>query len=364
MQTESVREPHLSDIQRLVSLRHCAETSDLMQVLADLAKDTSLNVPRGSRVVIKPNLNDLVGPNSGLTTDVQVVRALVQYLTENWTLNEVLIVESDSWNRLADEAFAHLGYREIEKTYHNTKLVNLTKAPCVTVELPVCSYYRLMRIPRLFMETNFFISVAKLRTHITGISGILKNQFGCVPRRFKGKYHPYLSNIITNMNLLLRPNWCLMDGIVGYDVKPRKVGIVLASNDPVALDSTVARIMGFDPHKLAHIDDSCRNGVGNIDGLRVLLDGEDLSDVNSIISPRFIVPSQFAITISEFGRRFTRAIDRLRAFSSTLERIATFSAGAAAYPKLELMKMLLERRRLNAAYRRLGEMQSRLDSLG
>jgi uncharacterized protein (DUF362 family) len=301
--------------------------------------------------VIKPNLNDLSGPNSGLTTDVQVVRALIQYLNPEWHPKEILIVESDSWNRLTEEAFDRLGYREIEASFQNVKLVNLSKAPSIRVDLPFPSYESNLRIPKLFMESDFFISVAKLRTHHTIISGVLKNQFGCIPRRFKGKYHAYLNDIISNLNLLLRPDWSLVDGLIAREQNgPRKIGLLLASCDPVALDSVSARIVGFNPERIPHIRMGARRSVGQMTNIPVLLDGIPLADLESIITPKFVGPSLPARFFNSARFALIRTLDRGRRLDLTLQEFAGLSAGLSAYSKVEVLRMLLDWKRISGAY--------------
>ena len=336
-----------------VSVRRCPNGEQLLHVMSQLAEDTELRVPDGARIVVKPNLNDLKGPDSGLTTDIRVVDALVRYLISHTNPDKIMIVESDAWCRLADEAFDMLGYRELESISPKVKLVNLTKMPTLDVQLPFPSYIKSIRLPRLFMETDFFISVAKLRTHHTVISCILKNQFGCVPRRFKGRYHPYLNNILTNLNLLLRPDWCVVDGIVGADVRPREVGLMLASSDPVAIDSVCARIMGFNPERIPHIKAAAKQSVGFMHDIRVLFDGDACADVGSVITPPFIGPNRVALAFGGLYGDAVRTADRLRSAASSLQTIATLSAGLTAYPKVEVLRKLLKWRTILYAYQEL-----------
>jgi uncharacterized protein (DUF362 family) len=321
--------------------------------MSQLAEDTDLRLPDGAKVVVKPNLNDLKGPESGLTTDTRVVDALVRYLISHANPHKILIVESDSWCRLADEAFDMLGYRELESISPKVKLVNLTKMSTLDVQLPFPSDIKSIRLPRLFMETDFFISVAKLRTHHTVISCILKNQFGCVPRRFKGRYHPYLNNILTNLNLLLRPDWCVVDGIVGADVRPRKVGLMLASSDPVAIDSVCARIMGFNPEKIPHIKAAAKQSVGLMQDIRVLFDGDARADIRSVITPPFIGPNRVSLAFGGLYSGTVRATNRLRSAASGLQTIAALSAGLTAHPKAEVLRKLLNWRTILHAYQEL-----------
>jgi len=336
-----------------VAFRKCPEEESLVTVIAHLAQETGLNLPDGSRIVIKPNLNDLRGPYSGFTTDVRVVRALVEYLTSRCNPKEILIVESNSWNRLAEEAFDRLGYREIESSNEKVKLVNLTKIPSVTVQSPFPTQYNRLRIPRLFMEADFFITVAKLRTHHTIISGALKNQFGCVPGRYKGRYHPYLNDVLSTLNLLIKPDWCLIDGLIGRDVGPREVGLLIASRDPVAVDSVSARVMGFNPGKIPHIATAARRGIGQMDGITVLYNGDKCTDLSSIISPKFVGQIGLSISITSLVWILLRKGDSMKNLAYRLQQYASLLAGAGAYSKTELLRRVLDFKKLQTTLKGL-----------
>jgi len=344
----------ISNSLKTVAVRRCSDGEEIPSVLSKLVEETGLRVPDGAKIVVKPNLNDLKGPSSGLTTDVRVVDALVRYLNSRSRPEKILIVESDAWCRLADEAFDVLGYRDLESVGGNVELVNLTKSPTVDVRLPFPSYFKTMRLPRLFMETDFFISVAKLRTHHTIISCILKNQFGCVPRRFKGRYHPYLNEILANLNVLFRPDWCLVDGLIGADMRPREVGLMLASSDPVATDSVCARLMGFSPERIPHIKAAAEKEIGDTEGFRVLFDGDPDVNIGAVIAPPFIGPNRVTLALSELVGATARTADRLRNFASSLQILAALSTGLTASSKGEVLRrILLKWRNIPDAYRGL-----------
>jgi hypothetical protein len=60
---------------------------------------------------------------------------------------KILVVKSESWNRLAEETFDELGYNEIMKAYQNVKLVNLTRETSVIAEPLFRTCHTCLRIP-------------------------------------------------------------------------------------------------------------------------------------------------------------------------------------------------------------------------
>jgi hypothetical protein len=150
----------------------------------------------------------------------------------------------------------------------------------------------------------------------------------------------------------------VVDGIVGADVRPREVGLILASSDPVAIDSVCARIMGFNPESIPHIKAAAKQSVGFMQNLRVLFDGDANADIGSIIAP-FTGPNRVSLVFGGLSGRTARAADHLRNVASSLQNIAGLSAGLSNYPKAEVLRRLLKRRTIEYAYRtfRSGGMQ-------
>ena len=71
-----------------------------------------------------------------------------------------------------------------------------------------------------------------------------------------------------------------MDGILGMEgngpasLELRKIGVVLASDNAVALDAVMARMMGLDPSRLRFLQQAQTQGLGTFDPNAISLDGE------------------------------------------------------------------------------------------
>jgi len=64
-----------------------------------------IDVSRGDKIVIKPNLGTCKPPNSGTTTDVRVVEAILNSIYKVGHNFKVYIVESDNAVRNTNESF-------------------------------------------------------------------------------------------------------------------------------------------------------------------------------------------------------------------------------------------------------------------
>jgi uncharacterized protein (DUF362 family) len=219
-------------------------------------------VPIAGSVVIKPNLNtaDPVKIESANTSPA-LVEALCRVLQAR--TRDITLVEAHAYRNSAEEAFRMCGIYDIAERI-GVKVVNLSNEPCRDVGLP-----QLGPLPNILLDADVFITMPVIKTHaLTYFTGSLKNQWGCIPRYDRIALHWGLDDSLVDLHRVLRPKLCIMDGIVGVEGRgptngrPRKLGIVLASTDGVALDATTMRLVGLDPTKCRHIMLAHEAGLG------------------------------------------------------------------------------------------------------
>jgi uncharacterized protein (DUF362 family) len=243
----------------------------------------NIKLDSGSSVVIKPNLCAIKSPETGTTTDVKVIEAIVNYLKCKFGVNDISIVESDGTQVLADLAFKLLGYEKLSS--QEVRLVNLSKAPFSIREFPRNSFLKRVKVPKIMEEADFFISVPKIKTHADCLlSCALKNQYGCNPYWRKSIYHRHLHESIVDLNLVFRPDFIVVDGIIAMegckgptDGIPVKMNTLLFGRDPVAIDHLVARIMGINPGRVDYIRAAEKSGIGTT---RYRVEGAALQDIS------------------------------------------------------------------------------------
>lgn len=230
---------------------------------------------RVNKVVIKPNLCYYWDSSTGETTDQKLVGALIDVIRKN--LNEsvdISIVESDASAMRCKYAFKMLGYEKMAED-KKVKLVNLTNDNAESANVDVRDMSFRLSLPRSIAEADLFINVPKMKYMAgTKFSGSLKNIYGCNPYPKKSRYHRWLDEMIVSLNKVMKPDLCLMDGLVVRGIRPQKLGLLMASTDPVALDSSAARIAGINPHSIRHISLASSEGIGSLKYVNV---GEHLS---------------------------------------------------------------------------------------
>lgn len=257
--------------------------NSIFQLLDDMLKNGSILIPSNARILIKPNICLVKSFESGTTVDPFVVKCLVDWLIANFDVKHVYIGEADATALDIDLAFKVLGWEEVFQGYKNVELLNLSKDELVNVVLDNGLYFKNLDMSKSFMDADFLISVAKLKTHtMTTITGILKNQYGANPVKIKSKYHSKLDRVICDMNRVRLPDLCLVDGIIAMEGQgpvsgiPKPVGLLIAGDNAVATDHACARVMGFNPKKISHLKLAADQGLGTIN-YRVI--GTSINDI-------------------------------------------------------------------------------------
>jgi len=237
------------------------------------------------QVLIKVNFITIETWETGATTDPIVAEAIIKKL-KNLPV-QVLVVESDATMTNADQAFEATGMKEMCQR-NGVQCLNLRHVKDrVKIDIPNCETLGSITVPRIVKESAI-ISAAKLKTHMaTKVTLGMKNMFGLLPDKFKGKYHAKgISKVIVDVNTVLKPALTVIDGFVGMEGRgpsggtPVKMDLIIAGNDVVATDATAARIMGFDPVEIAHIRKAYEKGLGNIGEIEIL--GSKLDDVSRV----------------------------------------------------------------------------------
>lgn len=223
-----------------------------------------------SPVLIKPNICTISDDTGHSVTDVGVIESLINLLLQEDKDLSIKIIESDSQSKTAEEAFVKFGYNELEdkmqENGHDVSLVNLSKPPLVKVAINA-SYFKELEINNLLCVPHYFISVAVAKTHyLTFLTGVLKNQFGLLPRKDQGFYHSHIDDVIVDLNRFIKPNLCIVDGRVGIEgwngPKTRDIGTFILGYNPVSVDAVLAQVMGFIPEQVRHLIESSKHSLG------------------------------------------------------------------------------------------------------
>jgi uncharacterized protein (DUF362 family) len=245
-------------------VRECMELLDWRSLIAP-----------GSTVVVKPNLCTAVPEKWAMSnTDPRIAHALCELLLTRAA--KVYVVESDGLRQTAWEAFEVSGYRPLEAL--GVTLVNLSEAEQVEVDVPPAGR---VKLPRLMLNGDVFITLPVLKTHaLTYFTGSIKNQWGCVPQYDRILLHQYLNPMLAELHAIFKPQLSIMDAIIAMEGrgpangKPRRMDLLLASRDSVALDATGMRLAGLDPLRCQHLMLTAEKGLGQWRQEAISVDGD------------------------------------------------------------------------------------------
>lgn len=220
--------------------------------------------PNMQNIVIKPNMCYYWDYSTGHTTDPKFVASLIDVLRERISPKvNISIVEADASAMKCKYVFKMLGYEDLARKC-KVSLVNLSQEKSEKVTTRVGKHSFDLAVPQIIKNADLKINVPKIKYTMRKIkiSCALKNIFGCNPYPKKSVYHPRLEEVIVAVNKVMKFDLCIFDGNIVTGDQTRKLGLVMASKDPVALDSVAAHIAGVNPKSIKYLQLASREGIG------------------------------------------------------------------------------------------------------
>ena len=239
---------------------------------------------RGKRVAVKVNALKAGDPDSqAFVTHHKVLEAVVQKL-ESLGPAEIMVGDSvgtESYGN-SEHVFRATRLREAAGTYYR----NFSKKlEVVQLQAP---FERAVAVLKEVLDADVYVSIPKLKTHgLTMLSGSVKNNFGLLAGAQKSWYHYYsvkpeiFARIIIEMFRLRPPDLVIMDGILameGYgpaSPETRWVNKVIASDDAVALDTVLAKMVGFGIEEVPYLRLARELRLGQTDSKTIEVLGDD-----------------------------------------------------------------------------------------
>jgi uncharacterized protein (DUF362 family) len=270
-------------IVRVEDIDNDAQVRAKMYELLDLLQD-SIRIPANAQVLIKINLCLLLDHETGATVDPRLARFLAEWLLDRRSIKEIVIAESDATALSADRAFYGLGWDRVLAEVPKTRYLNLSGDDRVKVKLDGL-FFKELEMPRTFMEADYVISFAKLKTHsMQVITCAMKNQFGVLPEKLKVVYHPHLTEVICDLVQVRPPDLCLVDGLIAHEGPgpvsgiPRLMRLIVGGTDAVATDQVCARLMGKDPDSVPHLRLAAEHNIGRTSNVTLGCRIEDVAE--------------------------------------------------------------------------------------
>jgi uncharacterized protein (DUF362 family) len=256
--------------------------------------DAFARLPRGARVVIKPNIVVWINgpfPKWGVITTSTIVEETVVLLKE-YGISDIAIVEGSLQMAFEDthigqKAFDGLGYQTLKQKY-GVKLLDVWERPFEKVDI---GDGMTLKLNSDLLASDFLVNLPVLKTHAqVKVSLGIKNLKGFLNVSSRKKCHSAdlkknLDDMISRLPGLIPPSATIIDGIYSlergpsFDGKPRKTNLVIASSHPVAADLVGARVLGHDTGDIPYLAKAASDaGLSrDLSGINVM--GESIDDV-------------------------------------------------------------------------------------
>jgi uncharacterized protein (DUF362 family) len=252
----------------LVSFVKIKKESAVKKYIENSLNLINYKIPHKIRnVVIKPNLCYYWDYSTGLTTDPHFVSALIEVLRSHLSSNvNFSIVESDASAMRCNKVFKILGYERLFQK-NDVSLVNLSKDQTNRVKVKSGKLTLFFDVPQTIQSADLKINVPKIKytTPPIQLTCALKNIYGCNPYPRKFVYHRIFAPVIVGLNKVMKFDLVIVDGnIVGnIGLETRKMGLIMASRDPVAVDAAAAEILGLKVNSIRYLMLAAKEGIGN-----------------------------------------------------------------------------------------------------
>jgi uncharacterized protein (DUF362 family) len=227
----------------------------------------NLDVRRKS-VLLKPNLVDYM-PGNHINTHPLLVATAAECFRRLGAAS-VAVADGPGHQRDTQLVVAETGFEQ-QLEEQNIPFTDLNRDELIKTRLRATySGLNHLWLPCAILEADFVVSMPKVKAHHwAGVTLSMKNMFGVVP----GAKYGWPKNLlhwrgiqqsIVDICATVPIHFVIADGIMAMEGNgplngtPRRLDRVVMADDPVAADATCARLMGFDPDKIAHVRETAK----------------------------------------------------------------------------------------------------------
>lgn len=208
----------------------------------------------GMRIGLKANLVSALEPERAATTHPALIDALAAMLLDRGATPVV----GDSPGGLYNAAHLNRVYAAsgMDRTQARLNRDFSTRE----IQLPEGRVCKRATVTGWLLDCDGIINLAKLKSHgMMGLSAAAKNLFGSVPGTMKPEYHfrfpdpADFAGMLVDLDEFWRPWLHIVDAVIAMEGNgptagtPKRVGCLLAGENPHRIDLLCARLIGLDP---------------------------------------------------------------------------------------------------------------------
>ena len=236
-----------------------SEIEEKLTSLVNLMGGMGKFAQNGEKIVLKANLLREARPEQAVCTHPSVVAAVGR-----------LAREAGAYPVIADSPGGGYRYSDkiLDKIYRTSGMLDAAQQAGIEVNLNTTSrpvsyadgvLTKHFDIITPVVEADGLFNLCKMKTHLfTIMTGAVKNLFGVIPGLIKTGYHAKLhdtmkfSGMLLDLAQYISPRLTVMDAVLAMEGDgpgsgtPRQVGLLIGSQDPLAVDVVAGEIMGID----------------------------------------------------------------------------------------------------------------------
>jgi uncharacterized protein (DUF362 family)/Pyruvate/2-oxoacid:ferredoxin oxidoreductase delta subunit len=214
-------------------------------------------IEKGSSVLIKPNLLAPVPPEMAVVTHPLIVKAAAEYVIDKGVKPQISDSPAvGSFEKILKESGIAEALEGLDVEYKEFK---------ESVRIDVGKPFEKIEIAADVINADLVINLPKIKTHQQMMLTLgVKNLFGCIVGMKKPEWHmragverEKFATLLVKIYRAVAPAVNIYDGILGMEGQgpgksgdPRKIGVIIGSDDALAADSVICRMLGIGPDTL------------------------------------------------------------------------------------------------------------------
>ena len=248
----------------------------------------------GETVIITPNMVNLNPPEKAVTSGPDTLKELITFIKEKGAGRVIIATGSASCD--TKKVMEELNFNNIFKELQ-VEFVDLNFGPYIDLEIGG-NLIKSTKVNDILSKADLIISMTQLKTHEEAVvSGAIKNiALSYPPAEIHGHpkknlgIHDDLHDFIHKMSMNIPIDLSIvslipaMIGTGPSNGKAVRSDIVMASFDPVAIDTIGARLLGFKPQAVSYLFRSMKAGLGIGDIKNIEIKGDTLVNLEKNFS--------------------------------------------------------------------------------
>ncbi|MDQ1284914.1 MAG: hypothetical protein QG663_317 [Thermodesulfobacteriota bacterium] len=241
-------------------------------------------INRSDKVLLKPNLLRSSNPGQAIVTHPTFVEAIAELLVDHGA--QLSLGDSPPLGNLA---------RVLSKSGYDNFMKRLNVKPCPftrkrSLDCLNSRLFRRLELAEEVFEFDKVVNLPKIKTHCQmGLTLAVKNLFGTVIGMDKASWHlragkniDSFATVLVQIYEQISPVVSIVDGVLGMEGngpnsgKSRRIGIVVAGQDAVALDSVIASLLDFPIDLVKTCVVGSDLGLGVADPAKIAVVGDEL----------------------------------------------------------------------------------------